>query len=61
MLGWYGGLGGADQGSWKGIETGTPWVTHAQTHNNQGRGGSRPVLSGAGRPACLRPVPGLVS
>lgn len=39
MLGWYGGLGGADQGSWKGIETGTPWVTHAQTHNNQGRGG----------------------
>lgn len=52
VLGWYGGLGGADQGSWKGIETGTPWVTHAQTHNNQGRGGkSSSALRG--RETCL--------
>lgn len=39
VLSWYGGLGGADQGSWKGVGTPATPVTHVQSHNNRAGGG----------------------
>lgn len=56
VLGWYGGLGGADQGSWEGAGTQAPSVTHVQSHNTRAGGGKSPsALRGAMRP-CL-PIP----
>ena len=56
VLGWYGRLGGADQGCWEGVVTGAPPVTHAQSHNTRAGGGKwSSALSGSVRP-CL-PIP----